>query len=564
MAYQYEYLEEFLRKYELELIPLEILNDNGAISSTALYQPKGDVVGTNIFVGNQNQTIATVKAQTFLKEAQKQNCSLVVTPEYCVPWSVIKEIGISYSPSEGSVWILGCESITLDELKAIKTESKFQILFDENSLETTGNFLDPLCYVVWTKKINASEPPSLSIIVQFKTHQMSDERHNLERTYLKKGNKVFVLGKPGRILLFTVICSDSLAFLDQLIVDNAYAPIIMVHIQLCYSPHNSDFKKYRNSLFGNQAGNRILLCANWAQGTSIQGVTLNQSENFGRSGVFLKLKLNLYQDQILENHRKGLYYTFCTTLRSHYCVFNYDESIYLFNMSKAGTAGVAGSGGNQMLPKLFKVFDFDANFNALETEKNDGYLETWEQGNSPEIHFIKSFDRVKKEIFINKCLGVNANSNSLNEVRSFQVDETEEIKRLTFTHDLSTNSRIFRQKFSSDFNRFISEVITSSNHFPGHSSYLVFPLSLGHWGNYSEYNLIDQNEQMITVCYIGTVTQTGEIEMAFSDLKRQYKGTDLNRVFLFYHQGNQLCCKFELNKKITKTSFKLGPNITEV
>ena len=566
MSFEYEFAEKYLaEKHGIEIIALDILKDDGNVFSSAIYQPTATIVASDAKIAHADVALSEKKAGLFLKVAAEKQYSLAITPEYSTPWETIKKIGTDYSPNQGAIWIVGGESITLTELQQVKSDLGVQVIFQEEGLTTTGSFLDPVCFIFWTKKSDGSEPAKLTMLVQFKTQQMSDAKSNLERKNLVKGNKIYVFGKTSGILLYTIVCSDSLDFSDKILKDNPYVPIIMIHIQLCFNPNHSNFKSYRNSFFGNQAGNRVLICANWAKTTKISKVDLAATDNFGRSGIFLKLKMDVAHNKVLKNHVKGSYYTYCKDLYAHYLVLNYEEGIYVLKMSKAGTAGVVGSGGSYMFPELETVLEWNASGAfAVVDKRNDGYVQSWEQQDVPITREAGKMDAIKKEILINRCAGFISKNNSLQDIKSFRLDETENLMRLTFTHDMSDIARMFRQKLSADFNRFISEVLVAGAHFPGHMNYLKHPLELGFWGNYEEFNVCDQSEQPLMACYIGTITSAEDIEVAFKDLKKNYKGTDINRVVVFYHEGIALKCKFEVNLQITKVLNRPGPSILEI
>ena len=127
-------------------------------------------------VKNCDSNLATKKFINFFKLAKEHNATLAVSPEYSCPWEALLKTleNEEHYPNNGSIWALGCESVTIKELESFKgnTSAKIKWIFDED-VKPNGNqiFLSPLAYVFKIKADN--DEPNLCILVQFKGHDLS-------------------------------------------------------------------------------------------------------------------------------------------------------------------------------------------------------------------------------------------------------------------------------------------------------------------------------------------------------------------------------------------------------
>jgi hypothetical protein len=86
--------------------------------SCRLLQPEGEIEANPTGVYNRNAQRARAQYGAFLRDACEARNDLVMTPEYCLPWSVLEDaIRGNIQPS---LWALGCESLTYADLSALK------------------------------------------------------------------------------------------------------------------------------------------------------------------------------------------------------------------------------------------------------------------------------------------------------------------------------------------------------------------------------------------------------------------------------------------------------------
>jgi hypothetical protein len=181
-----------------------------------LMQPLGDIEASANGVFNRDRALARLQFDAFLKEAQQSNCDLAITPEYSLPWvSLMEALKAGTAPSDGKLWVLGCESIKYQELVSLKEQLApgIKLLFE--GLEPAANrFVGPLAYVFLAPPIQAGAPPAIVVLVQLKTHPMGDADH-FETNGLQRGKTIYLFGNAPALRLLTLICADAFSFTDQ-------------------------------------------------------------------------------------------------------------------------------------------------------------------------------------------------------------------------------------------------------------------------------------------------------------------------------------------------------------
>ncbi len=210
-----EYLNTYLTAKNLKVPFLEVLNPDSGFYEVLLLQVQGDIEANERFIGNKDVPLCFKKFKNFFELSLEKNVDLAVTPEYSCPWSVIDYvITEGVFPNEEKLWVLGCESITRNELKDfIKSHNQVVWIYEEELVneDTTRNFFDPLLYIFKTGDGNGHQ--KMIFTLQFKTTHMSVQSSPLERDNLIPGKKVYVLkNDESSIFLLTLICSDSLKF----------------------------------------------------------------------------------------------------------------------------------------------------------------------------------------------------------------------------------------------------------------------------------------------------------------------------------------------------------------
>ena len=326
-----EPVEGFLRKGEaiLEPIPLRALMPSREPYFAMLLQPEGLIEVSEARIGHVNRQASEAMCRKFLMAAVEKHAELVVAPEYCMPWRVVAHIlKGDIQPDEGSLWVLGCESITPDELIEFGAEANKggRFLYHEPIdpiQKAKKHYIDPLLYVFWTKEANGTKV--LSFVVQFKTAPSRD-RLDVEQRSLYLGSRIYLFNRGfNQIGLLSIICSDSFEFKDDL-VDQYHSNCLLIQIQLNQKPAHSDYASYRTHLHSVGSGNHVeLLCLNWASNVkelTVDGKTQDWRNVAGSAWYVPPSKFNADEELVNQAHRRGVYYSLVSQ-RWHTFYLNY-------------------------------------------------------------------------------------------------------------------------------------------------------------------------------------------------------------------------------------------------
>jgi hypothetical protein len=252
--------------------------------------------------------------RSLLDSALQSQAQLVVTPEYSVPWDLIREIGAgAQRPPRGALWVLGCESIRPDELEVLQLELQanpgVQLIHEpfDPQQRAQRTFVDPVLYAFWAT--STQDADILCLLVQFKTVVSRDQDH-VELQSLYRGTWVYKFtAQPGDISLVTLICSDAFEFTNAL-VDAHCTDLVLVHIQLNQRPSNMDYAAYRARMFSVASNNNVeIICLNWAAGVRIDGDQTPWNAIAGSAWYVSPRNLAPSDTEINQLHQDGLYYS---------------------------------------------------------------------------------------------------------------------------------------------------------------------------------------------------------------------------------------------------------------
>src|SRR3990172_7476794 len=118
-----------------------------------------------------------------------------------MPWETLaKAIQGGAVPAQGKLWALGCESLKLSELEALKEDlAPFASVLYETLQPDPGRFIDPLVYVFLAAPADGNGAARIVVLVQLKTYAMGDDDH-FERNGLQLGTLVYQFGEKGQSL----------------------------------------------------------------------------------------------------------------------------------------------------------------------------------------------------------------------------------------------------------------------------------------------------------------------------------------------------------------------------
>lgn len=457
---------------------LKCLRQDHELYKTMLMQLGGkieyDIEGIRI----SDKDLATSKFNLFIDKAIEENVDLAITPEYSCPWESIEQFILENKlPSENSIWIVGCQSIKPKEFKEL-TERHANVvwIFDDTLVEqklTENKFFDPVCYLL--KSRNTDNEIKDVIIVQFKTCNSAEI---WERDNFIQGNIFYVVdNRVNSTRLMTLICSDTLHNIDFNTVNEAYflgQPLLLIHIQLNQKPFDSSYKKYRNNIYsyGNKDDyNKEVICLNWARGVTYDDELGNEIEfnKYGGSSFYCQTnKIELGDNRINENHKKGLYYTSWKNMKSHVSFLNYEEYVFLIENTKPSQIASLPALRNRTGPKVIKTFGWDNQWTEAETIR-DGFSQVCSEvedvpGNLSCLTDNDNFMEVERIIQLSSGDIDDSSKEDWSKIinlLSFQISDTEINNRNTFTHDPDTVAKTNRKGKLNRYHSLKTKILTN-------------------------------------------------------------------------------------------------------
>lgn len=438
---------------------LEVLKPDNQNYRCLLLQPSGPIYADNTRIGHLNSIVAGVHCKKFLEIASAEKIELVVTPEYCVPWELLREIATGpIFPSPGRLWVLGCESATTLELTAFKgaTAQNCNTLHEE--LPSQGTYTDPLAYCFQTQDNHGVW--HRVILLQFKT-TASRDGHFLENEHLQLGSVIYQFQNHGSLLkLATIICSDSFAVADapellKQLTDRS----TLIHIQLNPNPRHPDYRAYRSQTFRRDpdVSNCDIICLNWAQKINqhhANGGEPAKWNNIAGSAWYLPLSRCSTQDQeILRNHEMGLYYCFMAEYR-HALFFHYDEAIFQLTVTKPYADGF-GVVANKQGPLMIARWQWDDALNTWQVRHepaNSGLKELIEADldvNLAVSHVATTTNALAVERALALACGAAKHTDQwfkVDELDSCRIERDEVVRRITFPSDNCEQAKLFRHE----------------------------------------------------------------------------------------------------------------------
>lgn len=381
-------VKDVLDAHGLGYPSLSVLKANQDLYRALLVQPAAEILVARDEIRNFDRDKAVALFDGVIRLASENDVQLLITPEYSVPWDVIKKVcKEGLSPPPGTLWILGCESLTITELPSIKTEFEPWSVIFEDGLDAgefepvTAKYLNPLIYVFRTS-LKDGGGERVVMLVQFKTYPSGDP-DNTEVASMAKGKNVYVFeGGRNEIRLISLICSDALNFKDEEI-DQLYEDTLLVHIQLNDKPRDVSYSSYRRRMCRTRCDRTEVICLNWAENLKFRmdgGDREVQKENIAASTWHTRTDQADTGDIAVEgNHRLGLYYTRDDREKRHMLNFSYRPAAFLVEASKVKHVGVLAGVSYRRGPKLTGVYHWDDGghvWNEAGGEVGDGFLES--------------------------------------------------------------------------------------------------------------------------------------------------------------------------------------------
>lgn len=312
---------------------LELLRPNEHRYTALLMQPNGPIFASDQRIGPDASALAPTKGLKFLEMARARNAHLAVTPEYYLPWSMLREaIAGGTTPPADALWVLGSESITEMELEQFKQDVAAHCLVLHEpwqDLILDRSLLDPV--VLLFQAMKPDQSTQLVALVQFKTYPSRDETF-LEEALLRTGKRIYQFkGRSGHLSAATIICSDAFDLQPPALGELTYQSTL-IHIQLNPNPMHSVYRRYRTETFSAapKATNCHIVCLNWAhlvEEVDAQGESKSWNNIAGSTWYCPKDECSSKDNVVTANHRLGLYYTYMREHR-HALRFHYEEATF--------------------------------------------------------------------------------------------------------------------------------------------------------------------------------------------------------------------------------------------
>lgn len=432
----------------LTLISLEALNPAREPYRAILLQPTGMVEANDARVGHADAILGHALCSGFLSTAVQNHSDLAVAPEYCVPWSVVREIVAGkYRPPQGAIWVLGCESISPTAFQELAQHynAAGDCVFHHEPLDARQaaqrRYVDPLLYVFWAQ--NQDGQPVLFLLAQLKTVACRDYR-DVEQTSLCLGKTVYAFNRGiNTMSLVSIICSDAFNFAEH--IDAIHTNCLLIHIQLNPKPAHTDYAAYRARLCSVGTNSDVeLLCLNWAkniQEAKGAGKYADWNNVAGSAWYAPPSKFSADDGLIDSLHRGGLYYCLLAQ-RWHSFFLNYEGQIIQLQKQKLRFHGEQALG-----PKNFVAVEERWSWNSGTNSwdhgavANDGFADALMgyHAIAEHLHLASQASPLAVERAIEILMGPRGNPTSwytVKELDAVHLDSDEEsIRRVTVHQD---------------------------------------------------------------------------------------------------------------------------------
>lgn len=538
-----ESVERRLAREGLDHPRLNALQADDTQYTVLAHQPPGRIRIAPGSIGHADGEEAKRRTSALFQLAAESQPDLLVSPEYSVPWDVLLEaIEQGVVPEVGKLWVLGCESLPLNGLDAVRQrlEDRAIVLDDTKSPvpRTTQQYRNPLVYAFQTKA-SGDQTVRLVLLVQYKTTPSGDPG-NTEATGMLPGTYVYAFGKsPGEVRLITLICSDVFRF-SQDLIDQYYEGLLLLHIQLNNSPRHLLYKKYRQELFA-AAGRTELLCLNWADNiisVDEEGNNEHRWKNIaGSAWYLLSPEIDLSDEAILRNHGHGIYYTRHEPIRAHGLQFHYRPRVFLIQSTKVFHHAIAKPRSTRTGPQALKTF--------IWAEDQNSWVEPRTPGELAEDGFSEQLDRVCSDgieiddirelyhtgpVAVERTMAISAGQFGVRtdwhtppRIDSMRLCEEEIVRRVTVTQDPNPAAAQFRDtRFS--LTRAIAELRMANYAWPSPVEVLRNGFKFVWTQKYPNRNVVANDGTLATVVHAGLIVDTRNLDRLDQQVRKTLAG----------------------------------------
>lgn len=553
--------------------------------TTHLYQHQGAFIGNAHRIGNGNNVLN--KFRYFFDQAKLKGSDLVLTPEYSCPWEIIMEIVNDENlwPIAGKLWVIGCESITKQELAANRAASNKQNIFFHSEPDNPGNnksYYDPLVYLFKAIHYNVEK---LVVLVQFKTRHMGVWFSAIERDHLIEGTTIWILKNQEESQRFmSIICSEAMNFSKELtaqkMIDigwNTFAYFIY-HPQANPDPTHPDFIDFRKFVLNTDR--KEIIALNWGADTSIGNDPFIRIGTT-RSGFYTQSdEVDLAEPRVRLNHRNGLYYyQFGKT--NHAFMLNRSADIFQINTSPIIILKAANPQARRDGPLVMEVEKYEPPNNAFSSVKNsviDAHI-TLLTGLQCGCQFLMQPASCifEKERLVCLSCGQLKKGYSLTDFEGIPTllmkQDVEPNLRITVDDDVRHESLGVKSSFINSLNILIHDILPKKQLYPDSIADLINKQIYIGFGPNSRserfrYNVVSPTGASCkaTMVYMDGAPDN-EIKASFDIIQEMFdlESTQKRRVVIFYRRGANYHSLSDPNAgNILHTEEKDGANILNV
>ncbi len=480
--------------------------------SVLILQPNGAIEADANGVRHRDAPLAVQQFGGFLAKAMHDNMDLVITPEYSTPWSVVAAAITSGSgPAEGTLWCLGCESVKYTELEQYRQELSAHVAFIYEPIQgNTQKFLNPLVYLFRTTRSDKGAS-RLVAIVQFKTYPMAGDNDHFEINALVLGTKVYAFGGTvQQTRLVSLICSDALDFTDANAAE-IYDRAIILHIQLNPKPRHTQFRQYRTKLFRSAGDATELLCVNWAKDVSMtfNGATKCWHNVAGTAWYLRPDGFDARDPALVRNHCGGMYYTWCSSLRTHVMFLNFAPAVFQITATKVFHHNVVAVQSRRIGPRPTGMLSWDAaTASWIAFAPDDSFAGLLPMSGTAtddlqELASINPFNAERVLALAAGQMGATEQWHNVKELDSCNILEAETIRRVTFCQDSEPEALQFRQQRMSRLRHLWEGILPVPAHLPSSLVDLQAGKKLGWASGAPHQNLVAENGKRATAIYLG-------------------------------------------------------------
>tara|TARA_R110001592_G_scaffold350296_1_gene646238 strand:+ start:1652 stop:3400 length:1749 start_codon:yes stop_codon:yes gene_type:complete len=553
---------------------LEILKRDTQRYSSFLYQHNGVFFADNTRIGNDNQDETSIKFNKILTKAKEENISLVLSPEYSCPKSVIDEIiaNPELQPSQQKLWALGGESLNKEELNYFRSleNENFHIHFEDCYLNSDKNYVDPL-YYIFNGKHNGDE--KLIILIQFKTRHMGGLRSSqLEANNLIEGDNVYIIkNNQNSIRLISFICSEAINFdasyLNDLTENHSWtdSPFLVISLQYNPFPSHPDFIAFKKFVL--EKDKRELISLNWGTNTiAPNGSRFFSKTNSPRSSIYFKTSnedLDYSSKNIIKNHKKGLYFLQVLRTKRVYMLNGEIELFKIFNKPVSIDYGVDAQQKREG-PIIGNIYIHNENLDLLELQEiEDNHISFLKERGVKNSYFINPDNTIiNKERLINISTGKVKSKDKYDwsnvfSLNSFTLDHLDECNnRLTYIEDTYQNSENIRQFNCASIIELDQNILPKHDSYPHSIKHLIDKnISLAYATDADTFNYkynvvnLEGNIEKATVCYVGSAVSFSIVKKAYDELQKLFdeESPGKNTIVVFYRIGNSILEKSNPN-----------------